>query len=207
VKYQVFFFLSFFLFFLSCPFFYVPYLVFWIFFFREIRTCNNTGSLLSPHNPALYDTVTQIYLAKHIKWQLAVTTLQITLNYRDIKKPTPIQDWVKPQQHGNLDRPYQETAKLTFQLNSCWNLQIYYWKPWTALSIDLENTVADSAGKPYGFRGAKCFYLIKHTLKKNPTCNFFQFSASSFLPFIKCLFWKHQQIIKHCYECTNSKIE
>lgn len=92
---------------------------------------------------------------KGSKWKIAVMTLQITLNYGDIKNPTHVQDWVKPQQRGNLDRPYEETGKLTFHLKSCRNLQIY-WKPWTALSIDLENTVADSAGKPYGFCGAKC---------------------------------------------------
>lgn len=87
-----------------------------------------------------------------------MTTLQITLNYRDTKKPTQIHDWVKAQQHGHLDRPYKETGKLTFHLKSCWNLQIYC-KPWTALSIDLGNTVADSAGKPYGFCGANVVSL------------------------------------------------
>lgn len=155
-----------------------------------------------------YVTQILIYLAKSIKLKTPVMTLQITLNYRAITKWTQMHDWLKPEEHGNLDRPYEETGKLTFQPKNSWNLQIY-WKPWTALCIDLENTVEGSAGKPYGLCGAKCCLLIKHTPEKSYLQLFSMLCEPFFLPFIDCLFWKNQQSHKTLllmYQCQTRVI-
>lgn len=123
---------------------------------------------------------------------------QITLNYRDTTKWTQLHDWLKPQQHGHLDWPYEETGKPTFHLKNSWNLQIY-WKPWTALYIDLENTVAGSAGKPYGLCGAKCCLLIKHTLEKSYLQLFSMQCKQFFCLLLIVYFGSINRVIKHYY--------